>query len=128
MKRWSVTRTDEFAKWFRSLTETEQDRVEAAISALEAEGPTLTRPLVDTITKAPVHNLKELRPSPDLRVLFAFDPTRTAVLLVGWNKSRGRTASYAPNVRLAGQLFNKHVAGLASPPATKSQKGGKRRR
>jgi Phage derived protein Gp49-like (DUF891) len=38
------------------------DRVEAAVDVLSEYGPTLGRPLVDTLTGSKIANLKELRP------------------------------------------------------------------
>ncbi len=51
----------------------------------------LGRPLVDRIHESNLHNLKELRPSSNaqhaLRILFVFDPPRTAILLLGGDKA-----------------------------------------
>lgn len=67
----------------------------AALELLEREGPTLGRPLVDTIKGSVFGNMKELRPaspgSAEIRILFAFDPGRRAVLLLGGNKAKGKT-------------------------------------
>jgi hypothetical protein len=65
--------------------------VAQAIDQLLDEGPRLGRPLADRITKSCLHNLKELRPGSsgrsEVRILFVFDPVRTAVLLVAGDKS-----------------------------------------
>ena len=62
-----------------------------AITALLEEGPSLGRPLVDRIKGSTLHNLKELRPSStgssEIRILFVFDATRHAVLLVAGDKA-----------------------------------------
>ena len=67
----------------------------AALEILQREGPSLGRPLVDTLVGPRLGNLKELRPasvgSSEVRVLFAFDPTRTAVMLLAADKSRGKS-------------------------------------
>ena len=66
-------------------------QVAQAVSALREEGPALGRPLVDRITGSRIHHLKELRPGSaarsEIRVLFAFDPTRSALLLLGGDKA-----------------------------------------
>lgn len=58
--------------------------------------------------------MKELRPlGGDLRILFAFDPRRTAILLIGGDK-RGRWNEwYAEMVPVADQLYDEHLAELA---------------
>src|ERR1035441_8980306 len=65
--------------------------VAQAIDQLLDEGPGLGRPLVDRITGSSLHNLKELRPgssgSSEVRILFDFDPSRNALLLVAGDKS-----------------------------------------
>ena len=77
----------------------EQDRgtvasVFAALEVLQREGPNLGRPLVDSINGSKLKNMKELRPaSPgdsEVRILFAFDPLRQAVMLLAGDKSKGK--------------------------------------
>lgn len=56
-----------------------------AIEALAEGGSNLGRPLVDRIKGSSLHNLPELRPgsagTTEMRILFAFDPWRSSVLL-----------------------------------------------
>jgi len=46
---------------------------------------------VDRLNGSPLHHLKELRPGPrgrsEIRIIFAFDPTRAALLLLGGDKA-----------------------------------------
>ena len=64
------------------------EKVEAAVDVLAEYGPTLGRPLVDTLTGSKLANLKELRPrQTNIRMLFVFDPWRSAILLVAGDKS-----------------------------------------
>ena len=62
-----------------------------AVDRLAEGGPALGRPLVDSIAHSQIGNLKELRPgSPgrsEVRILFAFDPWWSAILLTGGDKS-----------------------------------------
>lgn len=83
---WEVEGTDEFATWYLTLTFAETARIDATIRLLEEQDPGLGRPRADTLTGSRLPNLKELRPSTSLRILFAFDPRRTAILLLGGDK------------------------------------------
>ena len=69
------------------LAQADADALLAAIRVLRDGGPTLGRPLVDTATASQHPNTKELRPGStgrtEIRVLFAFDRVRKAILLVG---------------------------------------------
>ncbi len=73
----------------------------AAIDALAEYGPVLQRPL----TGSAVKNLTELRPGSsgrsEVRILFAFDPVRQAVLLVGGDKAREWSRWYQRAIPLA---------------------------
>lgn len=67
----------------------------AALEVLQANGPSLGRPLVDTLKGTRYGNMKELRPASSgstvVRILFAFDPNRRAIMLLGGDKSKGRS-------------------------------------
>jgi hypothetical protein len=75
-----------------------------ALDALAEGGPGLGRPLVDTMAGSAVKNLKELRPG-TVRILFAFDPWRSTILLVAGDK-RGRWGEwYDEAIPLAEQRY-----------------------
>ena len=80
MGEWEIYQTEELAGWMENLRQTDPeaaDRVEAAADVLSEYGPTLGRPLVDTLTGSKIANLKELRPRQTMvRILFVFDPWR----------------------------------------------------
>ena len=84
-------------------------QVAQAVAALRDEGPTLGRPLVDRIQGSRIHHLKELRPGSggqsEIRVLFAFDPTRSALLLLGGDKAGNWQRWYRQNIPIAEQLY-----------------------
>lgn len=109
---WEIETSDEFDRWFGSLSRERQKRLIAAIDALAAEGPGLGRPLVDSIRGSKHSNMKELRRG-TIRVLFAFDPQRAAVLLIGGDK-RGRWQEwYDEAITAADKLFDQHLRRLA---------------
>ena len=96
------------------MDENEQIAIDAAVEVLEERGPALGRPLVDSVQRSRHANMKELRPlGGDLRILFAFDPKRTAILLIGGDKSGRWNQWYAEMVPLADQLYDEHLADLA---------------
>ncbi len=111
---WEVEYTDEFGEWWATITAEQQEAVTAAVSVLQDGGPALGRPLVDTIRSSRHSNMKELRASRDgaLRVLFAFDPHRSAILLLGGNKSGQWDEWYRTAVPLADDLYDAHLAEL----------------
>ncbi len=80
---WQVEFTGQFETWWNSLTEDEQVEISAKVELLQERGPTLPRPHADVISTSRHANMKELRGKVEdrhLRVLFAFDPRRTALL------------------------------------------------
>ncbi|WP_217651686.1 type II toxin-antitoxin system RelE/ParE family toxin [Mangrovactinospora gilvigrisea] len=82
---WVIYIVDEVRSWIDKLDDASHRRIVQALDALAQGGPGLGRPLVDTITGTSMSNLKELRPG-SVRILFAFDPWRSSILLVGGDK------------------------------------------
>ncbi|MFE9243051.1 type II toxin-antitoxin system RelE/ParE family toxin [Nocardiopsis sp. NPDC006938] len=80
---------------------------------LERNGPAEGRPLVDTVAGSIMANLKELRPGSaagsEVRVLFAFDPWRSAILLVAGDKSGHWRRWYRVAVPEAERLYGKYL-------------------
>lgn len=110
---WEIEVTGEFATWYDGLDDEDVRRVNVAVETLEEGGPGLGRPFVDTIHGSRHTNMKELRPrGGHLRILFAFDPRRTALLLIGGDKAREWSAWYARMIPLADALYNEHLAAL----------------
>src|SRR3972149_4625699 len=86
---WSVTTTTSFDEWFAQLTSDGQAEVIAKVNLLKLFGPQLKGPHADTLKGSKHANMKELRADTRdqlLRIAFAFDPKRSAVLLIGGNK------------------------------------------
>ncbi len=109
---WDVEYTNEFEQWWDTLSISEQAAIDVAVEVLEVKGPGLGRPLVDTITGSRHSNMKELRPGGSIRVLFAFDPRRTAILLIGGDKLHQWKVWYEEMIPVADQLFDDHLAEL----------------
>jgi hypothetical protein len=108
---WEVEFTDQFERWWAELTEDQQDALAERVSLVATIGPTLGRPAVDHIKTSRHPNMKELRTASDghLRVLFAFDPKRHAILLIGGNKSGSWRSWYLHAVPLADDLYDAHL-------------------
>lgn len=91
---WTV-KIDLIKDWLDKQEEDIATDIGSAINKLEEEGPNLGRPLVDVLHSSAIHNLKELRPytrpGVEVRVLFAFDPRRNAVLLLAGDKASGKS-------------------------------------
>jgi hypothetical protein len=108
---WDVLYTDQFGSWFEGLEEEQQDAVIARVGLLETEGPALGRPTVDTIKGSRHLNMKELRVSKGgaIRILFAFDPRRQAVLLLGGDKTGHWQSWYSEAIPVADNLFDEYL-------------------
>jgi hypothetical protein len=127
-------------QWAESLDQSDSEALLAAIRVLGDQGPTLGRPLVDTVKGSRHSNMKELRPGStgrtEVRVLFAFDLEREAILLVGGDKSDDWKGWYDANIPIADDRFDEHQARLAtarvktstakSSKDTKTRKGKRR--
>jgi hypothetical protein len=111
---WEVEFTGQFETWWNSLAEDEQVEINAKVELLQERGPTLPRPRADVISTSRHANMKELRGKVDnrqLRVLYAFDLRRTALLLLGGDKT-GDPNWYETFVPLADDLFDQHLRQL----------------
>jgi hypothetical protein len=108
---WDVEYTEEFGTWWEGLEPDDQERLTAAVELLEKLGPSLGRPLVDTLKGSKHPNMKELRPG-TVRVLFAFDSRRTAILLLGGDKSGHWKDWYVEAIPEADRLFDDHLNSL----------------
>ena len=111
---WEIEFTNEFERWWNSLSEGEQVEIAAKVELLEEFGLTLPRPHADVITTSRHANMKELRGKIEerhVRVLYAFDPRRTALLLIGGDKT-GDPKWYDKFVPVADDLFDRHLKEL----------------
>lgn len=111
---WEVEYTDEFEAWWDGLSEAEQEDVAAYVTLLEKKGPTLPFPYSSDVRGARHSHMRELRVQHrgrPYRVLYAFDPRRAAILLIGGDKT-GDERWYEVNVPLADKIYDRHVAAL----------------
>lgn len=138
-RSWEVEFHPDCEAWADRLPQPDKEALLAAKRVLESEGPTLGRPLVDTVVASRHSNMKELRPGStgrtEIRVLFAFDLDREAILLVGGDKSDDWSGWYETNIPIADDRFDDHQAKLKAkrttgkqPKSRNRQKKGKGRR
>jgi hypothetical protein len=111
---WDVEFTSQFETWWDSLSDDEQVEISAKVELLQERGPTLPRPHADVVSTSRHANMKELRGKVmdrHLRVLYAFDPRRTALLLLGGDRT-GDPKWYDKLVPIADDLFDQHLRQL----------------
>ncbi len=117
---WDVEYTDQFGNWYQQLGREDQRAVAARMELLENFGPGLDRPTVDNVHQSRHPNMKELRAERSMRVLFAFDPRRTAILLIGGHKNAPEKANMRWNrwydhfVPIADDLYDEYLDELRS--------------
>ena len=108
---WEVEFTDEFQSWWDSLGEDEQDDVALSVRHLVEFGPALGFPHSSKVVTSRHPQMRELRTQSSgrpLRTLYAFNPLRAAILLVGGDKS-GDDRWYESFVSIADRLFESHL-------------------
>ena len=110
MARIEVVVTTEFQHWYEALDERDGDRVFHVVSLLEARGPTLGAPHSRALegTRHPLRELRVQAGGRPLRVLYAFDPRRQAVLLLGGDKT-GQDRFYETMIPHAERLWEEYL-------------------
>jgi hypothetical protein len=109
---WTVE-VDLVDDWLATLDDKTYELVVAALEVLAEQGPSLGRRLVDSIVGSIHKNMKELRPGSsgrsEVRILFAFDPARKAILLVAGDKAGNWQKWYRTSVPLADERYGRHL-------------------
>jgi hypothetical protein len=112
---WEIEFTPEAERWFNGLSAKDAAHIGKAIEHLRVHGPSLGRPRADSISGSRHHNMKELRSAGGhLRALFAFDPRRRAVILLGGDKTNDWKGWYARNIPLADKLYDRHLRSIGT--------------
>ncbi len=111
---WEVEFSNEFGEWWNGLSAAEQESVDFTVSLLQEVGPTLRMPHSSGIEMSRHSHMRELRIQHEgrpYRVLYAFDPRRVALLLIGGDKT-GNNRWYAEFVPLADAIYDRHLQEL----------------
>ena len=111
---WEVEYTDEFEEWWETLGEEEQIEIDAVVGLLENLGHAVPYPYSSGVKSSKHGNMRELRiqhKGEPYRVLYAFDPRRTAILLIGGKKGGDarwyrKYVSRADKISVKGRLQN----------------------
>jgi hypothetical protein len=112
---WTINETDVFGEWYEQQEEDLQESVIISLSILKEIGPSLGRPHVDTLNNSVYSNMKELRVQHKkkvIRIFFAFDPKREAIILIAGDKKGKSKKFYEKMIPLADELYKKHLEGL----------------
>lgn len=111
--KWDIEFTDEFGDWWVTLTEPEQESVQASVELLGEFGPNPRYPYSSGITTSKHDHPREPRihqhAGRPYRVLYPFDPRRRAILLLGGDKT-GNPRWYDEHVPVADRRYDAHLA------------------
>jgi hypothetical protein len=112
---WAVEYTDEFGKWWKELSESQQDDATAVVELLGEEGPRLRFPRSSGIEGSRHEHMRELRVQSSgkpIRIFYAFDPRRVAILLIGGDKI-GNSRFYEEYIPIADRLYDEHIVQIS---------------
>lgn len=113
--KWEVEYTDEFAEWWASLDEFDRSNLAVSVGLLEVLGPALGFPHSSDVKGSRHGHMRELRTQSGgrpLRTLYAFDPRRVAILLIGGDKT-GENNWYSRFLPIADRLYDEHLQEIA---------------
>jgi hypothetical protein len=112
MANWEVEYTDEFGEWWDNQTKEAQVDIDTVVGLLENFGPHLQFPYSSGVSSSKHSHIRELRiqhKGAPYRILYAFDPKRIAILLLGGRKE-GDDRWYEVHVPLADKLYDVHLS------------------
>ncbi len=111
---WEVEYTDEFEDWWLELSESQQDSIESSVNLLIERGPRLAYPYSSSVLRSRHGRMRELRVQSGgrpIRIFYAFDPRRMAILLIGGDKT-GDDRFYEVYVPIADNLYHIYLQEL----------------
>ena len=109
---WQVETLDAFDEWWQTLTEQEQDDTTAIIELLQEKGAHLPFPFSSGIEGSKFSHMRELRiqsHGDPILIFYAFDPKRTAILIIGGIKTGRGKLFYKDYLPKADKLFEQHL-------------------
>ena len=111
---WEVESSSEYLEWWSDLTQAQQKSIERILYLLVEHGPTLPNRYSKKVISSRHGRMRELRVQSDgrpIRILYAFDPRRVAILLIGGDKT-GDDRFYIQYIPIADSIYDRHVEDL----------------
>ncbi|MDR0784395.1 MAG: type II toxin-antitoxin system RelE/ParE family toxin [Treponema sp.] len=108
---WEVEYTNDFEAWWNTLDARDQGAVDASVRLLEQEGPNLKFPYSSGAHNSRHSAMRELRTQSGgrpLRTFYIFDPRRTAILLIGGDKT-GNDRFYEEFIPVADDIYDQYL-------------------
>lgn len=121
---YEVEVSDEFRDWYEPLSEAEQLSIERVVLMLMEAGPALGFPYSSGIQQSRFNHMRELRIQHEgrpYRILYAFDPSRSAFLILGGDKT-GDDRWYETMVPQADAIYVRHLQSLLKEQEKASRK------
>jgi hypothetical protein len=112
--KWNVEYTGEFGAWYETLEVALQDDIDRVVGILEVRGPRLPFPYSSGVAGSRHDHMRELRVQSGgrpLRIFYAFDPRRSAILLIGGDKT-GDKRFYETMIPVADRLYDEYIEEL----------------
>ena len=128
--RCEVEVTDEFQSWWNGLTEREQEDVSEVVEALEEHGVNLPKQYSSSVNSSRHGHMRELRVQSGgkpIRIFYAFDPRRTAILLLGGRKRGHEQQFYRDHARRADAIYDQVLRELRRERLIEPERGGRDR-
>lgn len=124
----SVEYTDQFREWWDTLGVPHQEATSRLVQALIKHGVRLGFPHSSAVRASRHSHMRELRvrTRPRIRVFYAFDPRRSAILLIGGHKTSD-ARFYRDYVRQADTLYDEHLLELQIEATRNSRHKGPNR-
>ena len=119
---YDVEYTHEFEAWWDELSARTQDNCSRVVDMLVEHGPLLPDPYCSGVRQSRHGRMRELRTQSGgrpIRVFYAFDPRRTALLLLGAYKTHPRRF-YDDYVPRADLIYDRHLKQLLRERPTRS--------
>ena len=111
---WEIESSIEYDEWWQELTSAQQRAVDHRLGQLAETGINLGYPHSSGLRSSRHSHMRELRVQSGgrpLRVFYAFDPLRVAILLIGGNKT-GNNRFYQQYVPIADLIYDRHLDNL----------------
>ncbi len=111
---WDVEYTDEFSEWWDTLTGRQQSAISSVVDMLIQYGVHLSYPYSSSVRGSRHSHMRELRAQSGgnpIRVFYAFDPRRSAILLIGGDKT-GDNRFYERLIPIADKLYDDYLEEL----------------